>query len=75
MPRQPKDIETETRQVLDKAIEQEALQTDELTFYPPSYVVSLLEDWGYDVTKATVINYYHKHGIRNERGLWVRKVA
>jgi len=63
-----------TRMKLEEVIETEAMQTDKITFFPPSYVVSILEDYGYNVTKATVISYYTIHGVKYENGLWVRKI-
>lgn len=66
--------ENEIRERLEKILATEAIQTDKITFYPPSYIVSIMDSYGYTVTKQTVINYYYAHGVRNEKGLWVKQL-
>lgn len=74
MPRYKREIETRTRSKIDELIDTEALQTDKIVFYPPSYVVAVMDELGYAVTKDYVIRRYHDIGVKNENGLWVRNL-
>lgn len=74
MSRKKIDLENETRLQIDELIQTEALQTNKLTFYPPSFVVSVMEGKGFLVTKDYVIRRYRALGIEIENGLWVKEL-
>jgi hypothetical protein len=74
MPRKSLDEEIAIREKMEELIEREALQTDGLVFYPPLYVVAMLEDFGHRVSKDYVIKFYRRKGVQNRNGLWVKKI-
>ena len=73
MPRKTFAEEQKARQIIEKLIDTEALMSNFKTFYPPSYVVGVLEGYGVFVSRDYVVDRYNEIGIRNENGLWIQK--
>ena len=63
----------QARKKLNELIETEALMSNFKTFYPPSYVVGIMEGYGIKVSRDYVVDRYNAVGIKNENGLWIKK--